>query len=141
MVNPLSKAQDSCKKTTKIHTLGLSLPKQWIKTNTNEITKLNLTLPQCRMYEKFFTFRCQCSLSILIPVQLCFLVTNCCESNLSRRGSWADDSCVFWPFLNRHKKNYFIHFWQSGKNIMSLLKRNIKILPSLSTDWHPYFFS
>ena len=41
---------------------------------------------------------------------------------------------VFRPFPALAQKIYLIHFFQSGKNIMSLLKRNIQIPPPLSTD-------
>ena len=42
--------------------------------------------------------------------------------------------CVFRPFFNGHQKSYFIHFRQSGQNIMSRLERNIQIPPPLSTN-------
>ena len=35
--------------------------------------------------------------------------------------------CISWQFSVLAQKIYFIHFFQSGQNIMSLLKRNIQI--------------
>ena len=48
-----------------------------------------------------------------------------------------EENAFFGDFWIDTKKSCFIHFFKAGKNIMSLLKRNIQIPPPLSTDWHP----
>ena len=64
------------------------------------------------------------------------------SKNARARGENAFTCGAFQKFRNESLKIkkmhfYFIHFLKPGKNIMSLLKRNIQIPPPLSTDGHP----
>ena len=44
------------------------------------------------------------------------------------------ENAFFGHFWIDTKKSYFIHFFKTGQNIMSLLKQNIQITPPLWTD-------
>ena len=59
-----------------------------------------------------------------------------CLTKIQIRVNKNEENAVFGHCWIDTKKSYFIHFCQSGQNIMSLLKRNIQIPPPLSTDWH-----
>ena len=50
------------------------------------------------------------------------------------------ENAFFGQFWIHTKKSYFIYIFKPGQNIMSPQKRIIRILPPLSTDWHPLFF-
>ena len=55
-------------------------------------------------------------------------------TKIQKRVNKNQENAFFGHFLIDTKKSYFIQILKPGQNIMGLLKRNIQIPPTLSTD-------
>ena len=60
-----------------------------------------------------------------------------CLTKIQIQVNKNQENAFFGHFWIDTKKSYFIHFCQSGQNIMSLLKQNIHFWPICLTDWTP----